>query len=499
MEYLGQHRCRTPSDYSLGGMRPIKTISRWLPLVLLAAASVFSWRTAQATDADDAAAMPLLYDQQLTTPVLSARRIPRTLQAPIAEDAVEPAVEEIATRGTPTSCFVVTLNGQPVNNENGSLPLIPASNEKLLTTWAGIAILDEDRTFTTDVRITNTPVDGVMDGDLYLVGGGDPFLVTANWPTQFSSQDGRAFTLLETLADKVAGTGIVEITGTIFGDESYFDSVRFGPWDQRLIDQQQSGPLSALSVNQGFSSWPEEYPNLPQTREMAADPAVNAAAVFARLLSERGIAVGPSTSGTAPDTAVEIAKIESATVVEIATHINSYSDNYAAEILTKHLGREVSGIGSTEAGAAAIRDALATNGTMPITGVVINDGSGLAESNRVSCDLLVAVLSTATPESTFAKTLSIAGERGSLLNRFSTDEVDGQVFGKTGSLNTVTALSGFVLSDSDEDSYAIFSIIINGELARTYDGLQEEVVNVLADFPDAPDVEQLDPTEPIDS
>ncbi len=480
-------------------MGPIKFISRWLPLVLLTAASVFSWRTAQSTNSNETETLAITYEQSLTTPVLSARRVPRTLQAPIAEDAVEPAVDEIATRSTPTSCFVVTLNGQAVNDENGSLPLIPASNEKILTTWAAIATLGEDRTFTTEIRITNTPVAGVLTGDLYLVGGGDPFLVTANWPTQFTEQEGRAFTSLEALADKVLAAGITQITGTLYGDESYFDSVRFGPWDQRLIDQKQSGPLSALSVNQGFASWPEVYPNLPQTRDMAADPAQNAAAVFARLLSERGIVVGPAAAGTAPDTAVMIAEIQSATLVDIATHINSYSDNYGAEILTKHIGLEVSGVGSTEAGAAAIRDALAMNGTMPITGVIINDGSGLAESNRLTCDLLVAVLSTATPDSTFATTLSIAGERGSLLNRFAGDEFDGQVFGKTGSLNTVTALSGFVVSDTDQDGYAVFSIIINGELARTYDALQEEVIKVLADFPDAPEVEELDPTDPIDS
>ncbi|MEZ5343221.1 MAG: D-alanyl-D-alanine carboxypeptidase [Acidimicrobiales bacterium] len=100
---------------------------------------------------------------------------------------------------------------------------------------------------------------------------------------------------------------------------------------------------------------------------------------------------------------------------------------------------------------------------------------------------------------TLASTLSIAGERGSLAKRFAELGLDGQVLAKTGTLATATALSGYVISDVDPASYATFSIIINGELASTCENLEQEVVLLLADFPDAPDVSQLDPLEPIDS
>lgn len=481
-------------------MNPVLVARRWLPLVALVGVAIFSWNQAQAARLDETNLVPIKYAQRISTPVLSPRRLPRTLRAPLAEDAIVPEVERIAAQSTPTSCFVVAVDGEIVSNLNGSTPLIPASNEKILTTWAALDAFGPDHRFSTTVRATNATVDGILDGDLYFIGGGDPFLVTDRWINQFESQEGRAFTRLEELADRIAATGIAEVTGTLYGDETTFDSVRFGPWHPRLNDQKQSGPLSALSVNQGFVDWPDEFSGLFGSRDMSGDPALNAAHVLSSLLSERGVSVANVGVATTPSESRPVAQIESATLLEIVTHINSYSDNYGAEMLAKHLGLHATGVGSTEAGAEAILARLAADPRFPMGSVVIRDGSGLTEDDRVTCELLVAVLSTSQPDGALGSSLSIGGERGSLNHRFDETEVDGQVLGKSGTLNRVTALSGIVLSDEGPDVYTVFSIIVNGELASlsTYEALEEELVLVLGEYPDAPPVDALGPRPTTD-
>ncbi|MEZ5343223.1 MAG: D-alanyl-D-alanine carboxypeptidase [Acidimicrobiales bacterium] len=160
-------------------MQPVKLLSRWLPLVALATASALSWRVAQANDTEDEALDPIEYSQQLSTPVLSARRLPRTLQAPIAEQAVEPVVDEIATRATETSCFVVAE--RPTSQRRPGQPDLVPRPTRSCSPPGPLSLLDPATTFTTEVRFSNTLDTGVLNGDLYLVGGGDPFLVTANW------------------------------------------------------------------------------------------------------------------------------------------------------------------------------------------------------------------------------------------------------------------------------------------------------------------------------
>ncbi|MEZ5229673.1 MAG: D-alanyl-D-alanine carboxypeptidase [Acidimicrobiales bacterium] len=303
---------------------------------------------------------------------------------------------------TPATCLVVTVDGRVITSQNAELPVVPASNEKVLTTFTAMAILGPDHTFVTEVRASGTVVDGVLTGDLFLVGGGDPFLATDNWWTQFDTQDGRAHTRLETLADAVAASGITSVTGSLFGDDTLFDQERYGPWATRLIDTRQSGPLSALAVNEGFISWPEQYTGSFRPRVPTDDPPSHAAAVFAQLLGERGVTVSSGGAATAPAEASPLAQVVSPPLSELITHINSYSNNFGAEILLKHIGRDQRGIGSTANGAAAMMTFLTEQG-FDMNGVNLLDGSGLSEETTLTCQLLTDVLLAAGPGSPFAR------------------------------------------------------------------------------------------------
>lgn len=487
-------------------------LRRWLPLALLIGLASGAWQASKATDTDDASLEPVVYENELGTPLLSARRIPETLQAPIADDALQPAIATFIA-GLETAqpdlqtCLIVEVDGRQLVNRGANLALIPASNQKLVTTYAALEVFTADTRFTTRVSRSGDITDGVLDGDLYFVGGGDPFLVTDQWRTQYIERDDageivpdaypRAWTRLEDLADGIAATGVSAITGSIIADESLFDAVRFGPWAERLILQNQSGPLSALAVNEGFLDWGESNPAF-SLRSAAPDPAVQAADVLRQLLADRGITVGGTATGIEPEGTVDVATVRSQPIADIVTHVNSWSNNFGAEILLKHIGLAIEGEGSTAAGTRAVLRVLGRNPDFDLQGIVVEDGSGLAETNRVTCGLLNEILVASGIDSTLARSLSIGGERGSLALRHVDTDADGNVFAKTGTLNPSTALSGYVISADDPDTVITFAYISNAEIvdASVRDG-QEPFVEELVEYPEAPPTDELDPLDPL--
>jgi D-alanyl-D-alanine carboxypeptidase/D-alanyl-D-alanine-endopeptidase (penicillin-binding protein 4) len=196
---------------------------------------------------------------------------------------------------------------------------------------------------------------------------------------------------------------------------------------------------------------------------------------------------------------VALTDIQSPPLVDIITHINSYSSNLGAELLLKRIGWEMIGVGSTAAGTDAVRSILAENG-IPVEQLVIDDGSGLAETDRVTCQVLAGILADAGADSAFAESLSIGGERGSLGTRFEGAPADGLVPAKTGTLNTVSARSGYVQSATDGAVALIFAYVANEEPTLSNDAaksIQDEIVNSLTSYPGPPTIEVLLPLDPV--
>ncbi len=416
---------------------------------------------------------------------------------------IAPEVNKLIEQTPSNQVCVEVRNGDRVLGMRQDVPggLVPASNQKLVTTYAALGILGPDFTFNTRVVASAPVVDGVLDGDLYLVGDGDPFLFTDGWLGQYEEIDGRNHTRLETLADAVAATGLTNITGAVIGDESMYDSVRYGPWDARLITQKQSGPMSALTVNEGFVDWPDDFRDSFRPRSETDNPPLLGASVFGQLLQERNIGVGGGDGvGVAPAAAVELAAVPSPPLLDIVTHINSYSSNIGAELLLKRIGLAGRGEASTEAGAAEVAAYLTEQG-IPTADVQVLDGSGLAESNRLTCAALAAILARSGPESPLGASLSIAGSRGSLVNRFVDTPAAGMVLAKTGTLRGVRALSGFVNSsvESDIGAYVTFAYVLNDDEViedGAVEALQDPFVSALTGYPGGPPLSELSPLAP---
>lgn len=419
------------------------------------------------------------------TPVLSARRAPELVARPVATRNLTAAVEPVLARTPPDSCVQVRDGSNVVLASNDVQALVPASNLKVLTAAAALDLLDPGSRLTTRFLTDGAPTDGnVVRGNLYMVGGGDPLLSTDAYLDQLPNGRQPA-TDMAAIADQIAATGIREITGSVVGDESRYDTVRtVEAWPQRFVTQGQVSPLSALVVD---DSW---APGIG----VRSEPAVHAAAVLTELLEDRGIEVaGAPTSGIAPPDAAALVEIDSLTIAELVDQGLRFSDNTTMELLVKEVGLQATGTGSTAAGLEAVRGWLSESG-LAAEGAVLDDGSGLSDRNRVTCELLAGLLEAEGSEGVVANGLARPGEPGTLDDKLLDADLRGRVRAKTGTLRPVTALSGWLRTVPEQDLG--FSFVINrpgGQVTEADTALQGELLEAMLGYPQTPDAALLSP------
>lgn len=460
---------------------------RWLvAAAVLGLVGLLALVAAWLTDGEVAVASSAPAELVATTPVLSARRTPELVARPVASRNLRAAVEPVLAQAPADTCLQVRDGANAVVSQKEGDAVIPASNLKLVTAAATLALLDPQSRFTTKVATDGAPTDGkVVRGNLYLIGGGDPLLSTSAYLSQLPHGE-QPSTDMAALADQIAATGIREVTGSVVGDESRYDDARTaGSWPERYITQGQVAPLSALVVDDTWSSGSGP----------GGDPATHAAGVLTDLLQERGIQVsGAPTNGVAPADAAPLTEVDSLTVSEIVDEALRFSDNTTVEMLVKEIGLSASGSGTTAAGLDAIRGWLGGSG-LPAEGVVLTDGSGLSEDNRVTCALLTALLEADGADGVIAAGLARPGQPGTLDDRLLSDDLRDRVQAKTGTLRPVTALSGWLHTVPDRNLG--FSFIINqpgGQITEADTALQGALLTAMLGYPQTPDPAQLAPT-----
>jgi len=430
-----------------------------------------------------------------TTPVLSARRVPSVVAAPVADRRLRGDLAAWAGSAHQPSCAVVLdARGQVVLDHHGDEPMVPASTLKLLTATAALEALGADHTYRT-VVVGPPPEGGVVRGDLTLVGGGDPVLVTEDYAAR-SPRQPQVHTSMEALADALVSAGVTRVEGSIVGDESRYDQQRYLPvWPARYIDQNQTGPLSALSVNDGFAEYPT--PQVHRDLRPAPDPAAHAAGVLTLLLAARGVeVVGPPRSGAAPAGEPELAAVESPPLAEIVRQLLQESDNTTAELLVKELGAQA-GDPTTAGGLRRLVEVLGAAG-LDLTGAAITDGSGLSTENRVPCRLVLQALVDPETGPLLRERLAVAGESGTLWRSFLDTSLVGHLRGKTGRLNAVASLAGTVVDDDGELAFAYLANDPDGLIdVQAVVSTQATLAQILLSWPQTPDVTVLGP-EPVE-
>jgi serine-type D-Ala-D-Ala carboxypeptidase/endopeptidase (penicillin-binding protein 4) len=355
---------------------------------------------------------------------------------------------QLALAGPHDGAYVYDITArQPLFSQRAATLRPPASVEKLYTATAALARMGPTARLSTTVLGTGQlAAGGVWEGSLYLRGGGDPTFGSSSFIRAHYGGQGAS---VSALASQLVRYGIHHVTGSVMGDESYLDSLRGEPSSGYAPDPFLGGALSGLAFNRGATG-SERGPHAPA--------AYAARRLWAALKNDGVSIAGRPGAAVTPAGTSQLAQVSSPTLTTLLGLTLPPSDNYMAETLLKDLGARYAGAGTTSAGAAVVRQTLAS-----LLGIHprMVDGSGLSPSNRTSpyhvADLLVETASTPIGP-VLRDNLAIAGHTGTLATRMRHTGASGRCQGKTGTLTGVSNLVGYCTSASGHTlAYAIFT------------------------------------------
>jgi D-alanyl-D-alanine carboxypeptidase/D-alanyl-D-alanine-endopeptidase (penicillin-binding protein 4) len=428
-------------------------------------------------------------------------------------------------------------DGKVVLSVNSEKTFQPASVLKVVTTATALEKLGPDFRFRTGVYTNGTIFpDGTLEGDLILVGHGDPNLLDP------SKELIDKPALLE-LSEKIKALGIKKIHGNVIGDDSYFEFTTHGKgWTPQDLKSVYGAAINALSINNNVVWVHVRATKLNQLAQVSVDPyssyfQVRNLAVTGTANTKRTVyaALIPGTSrltisgtiplgqgysqdilldkptevtaamfkdelrrsGIAVDGAVRVyhlgdlspevrrnwkplAEHQSAPLIRAMEIINKRSLNLHAEMLLRVLGAEFGGAGTDDAGLRVVKQFLESSGVLDADRISLNDGSGLSRDNLVTPRFqtsLLVFLSTRPYFDLFFNTLSVNGVDGTLRNRMSA--APGVIHAKTGTFGDVAALSGYMTTKSGRN--LMFSIFANNVRA-SYDRVRKTIDEICALF-----------------
>jgi serine-type D-Ala-D-Ala carboxypeptidase/endopeptidase (penicillin-binding protein 4) len=413
-------------------------------------------------------------------------------------------LHELNLSGTRSGAYVYDMSsGKALFAERATVRRAPASVEKLYTAVTALERLGPDAQLETTVFGSgHFARQGVWQGNLYLHGGGDPTFGSSAF---IRSHYGGVGTSVEALVAQLKAAGVRRVDGEVYGDESYFDSLRGEPSSGYAWDPYLEGNLSALAFNRGETGDDESSPT-PHA------PAAWAARRLRAALRGAGVpVVGGGGTARTPPGATRLATALSPTIDQLLALTLPPSDNFFAETLLKDLGARFGGTtnaggaadaeGTTDAGGTADAGGAAS-APAPVTGTTargakvvretiaelglyphVVDGSGLSEEDRTSPYEVVTLLNEIahTELGTVLRgDLAIAGQTGTLAERMRGTAAAGRCQAKTGTLTSVSNLAGYcTAADGDELAFAFFDDGIPTEMAHT---LQDNMAITLADY-----------------
>ncbi len=406
--------------------------------------------------------------------------------------------------------------GEYFYKRNENKLLIPASDIKLFTTAGALTLLGNDYKFSTNILMRGKIDGSVLMGDLIVQGRGDPTI-----SGRFYNNDQLA--VFKKWADSLSNLGIDEIDGNIIGDDNEFDDIGLGegwPWDH--ASYWFSAPSGAISfndntvdvivnakgkeVNASVNTLPatnyiviinnvkkvskDSVTDINIFRQLGTNivtvfgtikdqdsvktfvtvnnPTQYAMVIFKQVLESKGINVKgfpldiDDLSKTYNDSdAQKLFTYFSPPLKEIIKVINKNSENFFAEQLIKTIGLEENGFGSVKNGVEALRYVFLDMGIDPDNMTMV-DGSGLSRLNLVTPKQLVNLLNYMFKSKYFVpfyNSLPIAGVDGTLGTRMKGTRAENNVRAKTGYLENVRSMSGYVYTGDNEP--IAYSIIVN--------------------------------------
>jgi len=336
-------------------------------------------------------------------------------------------------------------DGQVLYSRDAGTGFTPASTTKIATAIAALQVLGPAARFHTTV------VTGAASGDIVLVGGGDPTLAAGRPPSTDYPQPA---TLLDLASQTAQALRKRDVTSVQLG---YDTSLYTGPglaagWSPAYVTTGNVTVITPLEVDQGRltpSGQPQDADDPQNYSPRSADPAAQAAASFAGFLRADGITVqGTPSQVAAPAGATTLASVSSPPLSEIIQWMLEESNNVIAENLARHVAL-ATGAQASFTGAAAAEEKVLSG--LGVTGVQLNDGSGLSPDNLITPAALVQLISLAASEPRLRSALTglpVYGFSGTLAPDGGTSfysggtAAPGMVRAKTGNLSTAAALAG---------------------------------------------------------
>jgi D-alanyl-D-alanine carboxypeptidase/D-alanyl-D-alanine-endopeptidase (penicillin-binding protein 4) len=420
------------------------------------------------------------HDQHVGTVAAPAPARPepsRTKKSDSAGAAVSSAPHLVALRaamnkalraaGPESGALVFDLgSGKQLYGVRANVGRPPASVEKLYTTVALMRILGPNARLHTTVLGTGRLVRGVWHGNLYLRGGGDPTFSDPTFDRVW--YEGYGPTANQLVAQLVS-KGITRVTGQVYADESLFDLRRGGLMTNYAPDTPDfGGQLSALVYDHG-------------SIHGRMSPAVFAVKQF--VLTMRGSdirATWANRRAVTPDDARPLAVVSSPPMQVMTRLMDVPSDDLFAELFTKQLGKLFGSGGSISAGAAVIRETIASSYNLHPT---ILDGSGLSRNDRSSPAEVVGLLKGvwhAPVGRELTSSLPTVGVNGTVQAIGLKTAAKGRCVAKTGTLNYVTNLAGYCEGRGGHP--LAFALMIDGPANYASILLESRMVGAIANY-----------------
>lgn len=450
----------------------------------------------------------------------------------VLSERLASALADVGRRTRASVHVVDPATGQSLFDRDGAEDLVPASTQKLVTAAVAYDVLGPDWTFTTTFRARGGYAEGVVASDLVVRGTGDPTLSDRFFD---SPEAAMGF-----IADNLVRQGLKEVRGRLLADDSYFDGPRRGPnWPRDsyvqpwMVDvtplvfnddqvRVVSRPVGAgaevvLQPDVGYGRVTSRLDLTDRRDEHAVailrDDAAPDYTVRGKLftglplhahdvnvadgslwylhalqhaLESRGIPVrgGPPArldpDDADPDAGTTLLVYRS-TLERSAAPMLKFSQNLYAELMFRVIGAERAGEGSFSAASRAVTTWLLEHGLLE-SGTVIADGSGLSRDDRLSARQLTAILAhVARDEELFPRlrsALAEPGAAGTLRSRM--PELAGSVHAKTGTLNGVSSLAGYVRSGGGR--WLAFAALFNDCDKGAARACQDRICAILAEL-----------------
>lgn len=442
-------------------------------------------------------------------------------------EAVRTAIQKFAAdvelKNASISFYALDLDSNKVIAGLGSdLSLVPASTMKIVTTATALEILGADKRFATTIKYSGEidSTTGVLNGNIYIIGGGDPCLGSERFEKQYGD-------FINKWANEIIKLGIKSINGAVIGDATIFNEQMIpstwiwgdlgnyygaGPcgltiYENKCTIEMESGKKGDSTqvtcvypyipnlefdnyVKSMLTEKDESYilgapyqenrtikggiPLNVKSYEISGsipDPAYLTAFELDMELRSLGIKIAnpattvrkikTETDGRSPDKRNTITTTWSPKLISIINLTNIYSINLYAEHLMNQIGVYKYGSGDTGSGTLATQNFWAANG-LDSDGFYVNDGSGLSRFNGVTAKQLVGILQhmyKSKNKQLFINSLPVAGESGTLTNVGKGSVAVGNIHAKSGYMTRVRSYAGYVTTKNKKN--IAFALIVN--------------------------------------